>query len=251
MKSNTKLALALAGVMALAAQTAGAAPTTDNTLYISGATAVDRTLFEAVLDQTNGVCDSTNPINVYSTATSGTTPSSFGNWLIHCTARDTATFGTGTEIGISKTSQGSEYGIDPVANGSTTLTVNGASVSVTSLTTTCTGGTATVGADATNTRLAYTFKHVRDEVQLMKKGGECGVTLAGFSDYQRGDVVQQMAEKRTRRLVKMPVFDLATLQLDQHAFGAGASGRTRGISGQSSSSSSSSSEASEAAKVPL
>jgi hypothetical protein len=100
------------------------------------------------------------------------------------------------------------------------------------------------------------LKHVRDEVQLMKKGGECGVTLAGFSDYQRGDVVQQMAEKRTRRLVKMPVFDLATLQLDQHAFGAGASGRTRGISGASSSSSASSassasSEASEAAKVPL
>jgi len=157
MKSNTKLALALAGVMALAAQTAGAAPTTDNTLYISGATAVDRTLFEAVLDQTNGVCDATNPINVYSTATSGTTPSSYGNWLIHCTARDTATFGTGTEIGISKTSQGSEYGIDPVANGSTTLTVNGSAVSVTSLTTSCIGGTAPVPVDGLNTRLAYTF----------------------------------------------------------------------------------------------
>ncbi len=92
------------------------------------------------------------------------------------------------------------------------------------------------------------LKHVRDEVQLVKKGGECGVTLHGFSDYQRGDVVQQMAEKRTRRLVKMPVFDLATLQLDQHAFGAGASGRTRGIS---ASSSSSSAEASETAKIPL
>jgi hypothetical protein len=156
MKSNTKLNLALAALLALAAQGASAAPTADATLYVSGATAVDRTLFEAVLDQTNGVCDATNPISVYSTATSGSTPSSYGNWLIHCTARDTATFGTGVEIGIMKSSQGSEYGIDPVANNSTSLTVNGAASSVNTVTTTCTGTGNTIAANGVATRLGYT-----------------------------------------------------------------------------------------------
>ena len=158
MKSSTKLSLALSAIMALAAQAAGAAPTSDNTLFISGATAVDRTLFEAILDQTNGVCDSTNAITVYSNGTtvSDSAPKSYGNFLVHCTARDTATFGAATEIGIAKTSQGSEYGIDPVAEGATSLTVNGATVNVNSMTTTCVSSK-TVGVSAANTRLGYTF----------------------------------------------------------------------------------------------
>ena len=158
MKSSTKLALALSAVMAIAAQTAGAAPTADNTLYVSGATAVDRTLFEAIVDQTNGICDSTNAVTVYSNGTTSadSVPKSYGNFMVHCTARDTTSFGGTVEIGISKTSQGSEYGIDPVANGATTLTVNGSTVSVTSLTTTCTASK-TVAVSTANTRLGYTF----------------------------------------------------------------------------------------------
>jgi len=157
MKSNTNLRLALSAVLALAAQAASAAPTTDATLYISGATASDRTLFEAVLDQSNGICDATNPINVYSTASAAATiPGSYGNWLIHCTARDTASFGSGVEIGIMKSSQGSEHGIDPVANNSTALVVNGASASVNTVTTTCTGTGTVVPVLASATRLGYT-----------------------------------------------------------------------------------------------
>jgi hypothetical protein len=142
MKSSTKLSLALSAIMAIAAQSAGAAPTTDNTLFLTGATAVDRTLFEAILDQTTGVCDATNTINVYSNGTTSadSTPKSYGNFLIHCTARDTTSFGGTVEIGISKSSQGSEYGIDPVALGSTSITLNGSVVSVTSITATgCAG----------------------------------------------------------------------------------------------------------------
>jgi len=161
MKSSTKLSLALSAIMAIAAQSAGAAPTTENTLFIAGATAVDRTLFEAILDQTTGICDTTNTINVYSNGTTvaDTVPSSYGNFLIHCTARDTTAFGGTVEIGISKSSQGSEFGIDPVALGSTSITLNGSAVDVQSITATGCTGSATVGVDTANTRLGYTFNY--------------------------------------------------------------------------------------------
>lgn len=62
------------------------------------------------------------------------------------------------------------------------------------------------------------LKHVKEEVQLMKKGGECGVTLDGFSSFERGDSIQQLAERRTRRLVNMPVFDPASFDLNSIQF---------------------------------
>jgi translation initiation factor IF-2 len=71
------------------------------------------------------------------------------------------------------------------------------------------------------------LKHLKDEVQLMKKGGECGLTLEGFGAYERGDTVQQLIEKRSRRLVNMPVYDVASFDLDKLQFGSSGFGQKR------------------------
>jgi hypothetical protein len=155
MKPNTKIALALSAILAVGAQSAAAAPTADNTLYISGATAVDRTLFEAIVDPA-GICESTGiVVYTFGTTSSATTPSSYGNFLVHCTGRATTTL-AGTEIGISKSSVGSEYGIDPVANGTSTLTLNGSTVDVNFTTTSCAGN---VSVPAASGRSAYTMHY--------------------------------------------------------------------------------------------
>ncbi len=146
MKMNQKLGAAVA--LALLAAPAFAAPTEGNTLYIGGATATDRTLFEALLDQTNGVCTD-GTISVYAK----TNVASFANWTVHCTVR-TGLALAGTEIGVAKSSSGSEYGIDPVADGLSTFA--GATITFANPAgAAC--ASSTVAADAANSRLGYTL----------------------------------------------------------------------------------------------
>jgi hypothetical protein len=156
MKMNQKLGAAVA--LALLAAPAFAAPTEGNTLYIAGATAVDRTLFESLLDQTNGVCDGALPINVYTkVAGTGTSPAlipaSYGNWTVHCTVR-TGLALAGTEIGVAKSSSGSEFGIDPVADGLSTFA--GSSITFANVAGAC-ATAVSVPANVANSRLAYTL----------------------------------------------------------------------------------------------
>ncbi len=146
MKMNQKLGAAVA--LALLAAPAFAAPTEGNTLYIGGATATDRTLFEALLDQTNGVCTD-GTISVYAKTNVG----SFANWTVHCTVR-TGLALAGTEIGVAKSSSGSEYGIDPVADGLNTFA--GATITFANPAgAAC--ASSTVAADSANSRLGYTL----------------------------------------------------------------------------------------------
>ena len=152
MKMNQKLGAAVA--LALLASPAFAAPTEGNTLYIAGATAVDRTLFESLLDQTNGVCDSGAAVSVFTKAAATTTPASYGNWTIHCTVR-TGLALAGTEIGVAKSSSGSEFGIDPVASGLSTFA--GSSITYAGTTIANCAAPLTIGPNSTNSRLGYTL----------------------------------------------------------------------------------------------
>lgn len=146
--SMNKLGAAVA--LALLAAPAFAAPTENNTLYIGGATAVDRTLFESMVDQTNGICDGAQAINVYTKAAN---MSGFANWTVHCTVRAGLGALSGTEIGVAKVSLGSEYGIDPVADGLTAF----ANQNITFANPAACGTPSAVPADANNSRLAYTL----------------------------------------------------------------------------------------------
>jgi hypothetical protein len=172
--------------LAVAAQAAVAVPVSGNILSISGASAPDRTVFEALIDSTSGICDGASTINVYSngTTSSDSVPKSYGNWLVTCTARDTTTFGAAVEIGISKTSQGSEYGVDPVATGVATFDLSGNTATVTGIATdtSCTGSKS-VAADATVgiTRSAFTFFYGCNTSTVVPQVGISDVEPALFS----------------------------------------------------------------------
>jgi translation initiation factor IF-2 len=44
-----------------------------------------------------------------------------------------------------------------------------------------------------------TLKHGKKDVAEMRKGGECGLSFAGFEDFQEADLIQVYEEVRERR----------------------------------------------------
>jgi hypothetical protein len=172
MRSSLSLSLAGAVVAVLASASASAAiniaaVTAGNTVDIGGSTAFDRNLFEALVDPTNGICASggatestTTPVVL--TSASSFSPTGPANYAVVCNTR--AAFGTvaaGTLIAVRKFSDGgSETGLDPVALGTTSISVGASTltiqfVSATS-TTGCTGGPTFVAATGLpNDRIAY------------------------------------------------------------------------------------------------
>ncbi|HKE94872.1 MAG TPA: hypothetical protein VKB34_11230, partial [Povalibacter sp.] len=120
---------ALLSAAAMQTMAAGV-PTDNNTLLMSGATAVDRTLAEAWLDSVDGLCDpaftkaaddAAPPQNlradVYFVGAipAGPPVTSPANFLIRCTVKAGVTGIAGTLVGYGKFSGGSETGIQPVA----------------------------------------------------------------------------------------------------------------------------------------
>ena len=174
---NRKLATALA--LALAAPSAFAITlpsTTADVVYVAGATAVDRTLFESLVDPTNGVCDTgftgttestTSVVGDYDSAVipevytdqASWSPTAPKNWAVYCKIKTGYSVSglVGVTVGINKFSGASETGIDPVG-GQTAYAVTPTSTVSTVFVdpTTCSAGTftpivTTTGAD----RIAY------------------------------------------------------------------------------------------------
>ncbi len=138
MKRSIKIALPLSAI-AIAIASSGAfanidptSPLPGNTLKVSGSSAVDRTMFEALMDPTNGVCAEGSTGGTAETTatatvlTSAANFNSFGNFMVVCTTRAAATgVPAGTLIAVKKFSGGSETGLDPVGNGTSSITVDG------------------------------------------------------------------------------------------------------------------------------
>eukprot|EP00455_Lapot_gusevi_P020841 TRINITY_DN2200_c0_g1_i6.p1 TRINITY_DN2200_c0_g1~~TRINITY_DN2200_c0_g1_i6.p1 ORF type:complete len:864 (+),score=221.90 TRINITY_DN2200_c0_g1_i6:143-2734(+) len=75
------------------------------------------------------------------------------------------------------------------------------------------------------------LKLVKQEVNEVKKGSECGIVLQDFHDFERGDFIQHVTTRKIKRLIHIPVFDL-NQQFKTPAFNS--QGRYR-VSGSSSS----------------
>lgn len=137
------LSAAIATILSAQAALAGVNPTgvaLGDQLRLSGSSAVDRTFFEAFVDNTLGVCQegSTGAIGsqVETTATAivmttATSFSSYGNFAISCLSSSNATApAAGTAIAIEKFSGGSETSLDTVSLGLNALTVNGSTTNI-------------------------------------------------------------------------------------------------------------------------
>jgi len=131
---NRKLAAALALAFAAPSAFAITLPTTaTDVLYVAGATAVDRTLFESMVDPTNGICetgfigttessasvvgdyDATVIPEVY-TDQASFDPTAPKNWAVYCKVKTGYSVSNlvGVTVGINKFSGASETGIDPL-----------------------------------------------------------------------------------------------------------------------------------------
>lgn len=163
-----KIAVAASLALASGSALAATAPVDTNILYVSGATAPDRTIFEGLVDTTNGILEtgllpSGNPAlqadydtaiipHVYVAAATFNAAAP-GNYLVYGRVK-TGLALAGTDIGIGKFSGGSETGIDPVATNTSVIgTVSIVYPDPTSAT--CSAGTFVAPAAAPADRLAY------------------------------------------------------------------------------------------------
>jgi len=175
---NRKLATALALALAAPSAFAVTLPSTTDVVYVAGATAVDRTLFEALVDPTNGVCETgftgttestTSVLGDYDSAVipevytdqASWSPTAPKNWAVYCKVKTGYSVAglVGVTVGVNKFSGASETGIDPVG-GQTAYAVTPTStvstVFVDPTSGTCSAGTFTPIVTTTGSdRIAY------------------------------------------------------------------------------------------------
>jgi translation initiation factor IF-2 len=52
------------------------------------------------------------------------------------------------------------------------------------------------GTEVVHDSSISSLKHLKDDVKEVKAGFECGITLANFQDYKRGDMIECYTQER-------------------------------------------------------
>ena len=55
----------------------------------------------------------------------------------------------------------------------------------------------------------HSLRHLKNPVKEVKKGIECGIVLEGFSDFEKGDIVEHVVIKEEKRLLDIPIYSVS------------------------------------------